>query len=929
MLNRIGVRRILNGQMADVRSPIDRSELVKHLDGVRRLARTLVRDDAEADDVMQEAAVAALEAPGPPRKGLAAWLAGVTRNVVRTRHRTERRRRLREAGAAAPEVTPSAAESVVRAAEQSRLLEHVVNMEEPYRTAVILRFVDGLPPRVIATRLGVPVETVRTHVKRGLARLRAELDRRHGGRDLWRASLLLVAGGVPVRPAAPGSLAAGKKAAAVLVAVAALTLVAWWIWRLAEDVPDAEQPAIELAGGSPMRSEREAGDPPERQPLVVEDVGRERPPLEAGRGEPPTEVREPDTPPEPDAAPGEPTPRAGVPAAPEPAVRPAEVQPPPGGAGIAGRLLADQTGGRVAVPAGRVWIGTAARWVDGIVATLGERVREGFAYEAPRHLRDVRDFEIDLHEVTQAQYQRFLHLDSEGRWRVERELGGTLEQIARALVVRDVPANLDLEQLARQLYMSNFDVLHARHPQAVVRRAGTIDFERTFQRLREVEIRTGTALVFYDRAPPASWPSMRHAVGEAAHPVRGISYAEAEAFATWAGKHIPTEFEWEYASRGAGGAPYPWGARPTRFETRVNGGMGLRRGEGPRTAVVNAFPDGRSPFGLFHTLGNVSEWTSSFLAPYPDSTAGLVGGGRELVVRGGSAADTEALYVRPAYRGLPAQGLDADGAPRPLLLPRADTRLRWTGFRCAVYPEPGRSRVRALARVLQSEGVLPAEAVQADGYAAAEAKQLVTPGTTIENGIYVNRRAWGFVVAPLRRIALRDGSSRLRFSIDGAHDIEDTDTLLTAAARGSPTLLGILATDTTIEGLHVVRGFSAVAPVRTLLRAAAPAGTYIVALQQGRVALLTTDLRYAFYVTPRPITRATASVLDRRVPRRGGPEGRADQAFDASSASVSIELVVPLGSGERAGRVVRLRFAYQGDTVVTKNAGPWRTHPAR
>ncbi|MDJ0974213.1 MAG: sigma-70 family RNA polymerase sigma factor [Planctomycetota bacterium] len=915
--------------MAPVQSPIDRNELVKHLDGVRRLARSLVLDDAEADDVMQDAAVAALESGRAPRKGLAAWLSGVTRNVVRNRRRGESRRRKRETDAARPEATPSAAESVVRAAEQSRLLEHVVNLEEPYRTAVVLRFVEGLPPRVMATRLGQPVETVRTHVKRGLTRLRAELDQRHGGRDMWRASLLLVADDAPYRPAASGGLAGGKKAVVALAAVAAITLAAWWIWSLAQDASTDAQPPIELAGDASMRTDAAPEEDPDRKPIVVEDTGRERPPLEGRPEEPPTEVKAPDLPELPDAAPSESPRERVVPVRPEPVVRPPELGPKPKGEGVAGRLLADQTGGRVSLPAARVWIGSPQRWVDGIASSLRGRVRPGLIYEAPRHQRDVDAFEIDLYEVTNAQYQRFLHLEAEGRWRVERRVTGTLDEIARAIVVRDVPENLDWEQTARQLYMANFDVLNDRHRAAVVRRAGTVDFERTFQRMREIQIRTGTELLFYDRAPPASWPDMRPAAGRAAHPVRGVSYEEAEAFAGWAGKHIPTEFEWEYACRGANGSPYPWGGRPTRFNTRVNGGATFPRGEGPDTAVMDAFPDGRSPFGLFHTLGNVSEWTSSFLEPYPGSADVLMPQWAELVIRGGSAADTERLYVRPAYRGRPAAGFDDEGAPLERLAAHANRRFAWTGFRTAVYPEPGKSRVRSMQRVLQANEVLPASALEIDGFAAAEVRELIPPGTTIENGIFVNQRAWSFVVAPLKRPAIQAFDAPPSYTIDEPHGIDDTAQLLREAADPNALLLGQLLTDTRLEGLYAVRGLSASRKPTKLLPAEAPPGRYLIGLQYDRIVLLTPNLRYAWYVTPRPITRATASVLRRRAPARGRPEGRAVLNLDVSGALLSIELTVPLGDGKLSDRAVRLRFRLTADARVVHNVGPWRTHRGR
>lgn len=95
------------------------------------------------------------------------------------------------------------------------------------------------------------------------------------------------------------------------------------------------------------------------------------------------------------------------------------------------------------------------------------------------------------------------------------------------------------------------------------------------------------------------------------HPVYGVSWYEAEAYANFRGKRLPTEAEWEKAARWQG-SPYPWGeAAPNadhgNFDTRVG-----------QTTPVNAYPAGKSPFGCYDLLGNVWEWTASWFAPYPN-----------------------------------------------------------------------------------------------------------------------------------------------------------------------------------------------------------------------------------------------------------------------------------------------------------------------
>ena len=85
---------------------------------------------------------------------------------------------------------------------QRALVDAVLALDEPYRSAVLLRYFEGLEPAEIARRRGVPAGTVRSHLSRGLAELRAALDRRHGGDTrTWCAALLPLAIESPGAPA--------------------------------------------------------------------------------------------------------------------------------------------------------------------------------------------------------------------------------------------------------------------------------------------------------------------------------------------------------------------------------------------------------------------------------------------------------------------------------------------------------------------------------------------------------------------------------------------------------------------------------------------------------------------------------------------------------------------------------------------------------
>jgi formylglycine-generating enzyme required for sulfatase activity len=102
------------------------------------------------------------------------------------------------------------------------------------------------------------------------------------------------------------------------------------------------------------------------------------------------------------------------------------------------------------------------------------------------------------------------------------------------------------------------------------------------------------------------------------HPVAHIAYEDAEAYARWAGKELPTEAEWEFAARGGlEGAVYTWGN-----EFAPNGRMMANtwQGEFPivnlltdgyeRTSPVGSFPS--NGYGLYDMAGNVWEWTTDW-----------------------------------------------------------------------------------------------------------------------------------------------------------------------------------------------------------------------------------------------------------------------------------------------------------------------------
>jgi RNA polymerase sigma-70 factor (ECF subfamily) len=196
---------------------------------LRALARSLLADPERADDVVQDAWLAALKRP--PRAGvpLRSWLAAVVRNRAYRVGREEARRARRERAAAQREWVRPADDVVEAEAARQEVVRALLGLEEPYRTVLLLRYYDDLKPREIAARLGLPGPTVRTRIERGLKLLRGRLDAgRSGDRRSWCLALAPLAI-APARSSVLASVVTGgivmkTKLAAVALILAALGL---------------------------------------------------------------------------------------------------------------------------------------------------------------------------------------------------------------------------------------------------------------------------------------------------------------------------------------------------------------------------------------------------------------------------------------------------------------------------------------------------------------------------------------------------------------------------------------------------------------------------------------------------------------------------------------------------------------------------------
>lgn len=216
--------------------PAELERVLAQDDWLRRIARRLVGDADSADDLVQDAWVAAL-ARGRQGDEARPWLLGVLHNLRRARARRAADEAARARELAERRLAPSTDEVVLELTLRKRVTEGLLALEEPYRTALYLRYVQDEKLEEIARRTGVAVSTAHERIGRGLELLRRRLDSSYAGdRRAWAALLLPLAEPPGLAATALGGIVVGTaaKVAASLVAVVAFGGALAFVWSRGE-----------------------------------------------------------------------------------------------------------------------------------------------------------------------------------------------------------------------------------------------------------------------------------------------------------------------------------------------------------------------------------------------------------------------------------------------------------------------------------------------------------------------------------------------------------------------------------------------------------------------------------------------------------------------------------------------------------------------
>lgn len=527
-------------------------------------------------------------------------------------------------------------------------------------------------------------------------------------------------------------------------------------------------------------------------------------------------------------------------------------------------------GGMILLPGGKVPIGTKPADLARLLEGRPKEQADLFQHERPQFTMSMRPFLMGRTELTNAQYLLFMK-STEKTYDTAVGARNTLDQIAEEVWNIEGPELRHPRYKAPfQLYVGNKDVIWQAFQgvkkggvvllDLLIKRlpGGEVDEKATYEAMRREPLPRGTQLRYMGVRPPEHWNGIEPPADEMDQPIRGISYNDLEAYAEWAGMHVQTEFEYEYAARGPQANPWPWGTERPTDESRLNWGSKIvdNRYEA-RPVNVEEIPAGRSWCGALHLSGNVSEWTSSWFENYPGNKEpnrflGTSPSTGVKIIRGGGAKDTELLVLRPAHRNW--EGSAADGPPYPY------NRYAWVGGRMAAYLEPGRDQLGPITRRAVRRNKVREHWLDPAQYRGAVTRDWAAADAVVENHVHVLGPAASIVFIPVKTLLFEDTFKDHKEAWERPNRVNKISLLKKASESDFPLfVLGVLHTDVALVDLeapipeHLLdeeqkkqlekdrRRGKALRPI-TRPDGEAPPGTYVLGYWHGEVCVLDTAM---------------------------------------------------------------------------------------
>lgn len=349
--------------------------------------------------------------------------------------------------------------------------------------------------------------------------------------------------------------------------------------------------------------------------------------------------------------------------------------------------------GTVAIPAGRAWIGSSEKEIEELLAKHPGFVRVLDA-QTPQQQIEVPAFAIGQYEVTNTEYAAFV------------EATGRRPPIGWA----DAKAE---EEAARAFAKAEQEKFEA------AREAG-----KTYERRRwAADVSPNPRDEWWE----ANWRTVGYKIkeGEERYPVVLVTYEDAEAYCTWAGVRLQTEFEFQRAARKESKSMFPWG--DTWEDGKYSNTAELRRA---KPHAVGSFPAGASPFGVHDLAGNVWEWTSSPYAAYKGFKQG-----KYTVKIGGKREELSVLPTfDPNQRVVVGGAFEVDSLAARVPTRRATERTQATGamgFRVAASQKTGLDAARhVLAAYVQNAGARPDAEYDPEAVVAVDRYRVGAAGIT-------------------------------------------------------------------------------------------------------------------------------------------------------------------------------------------------------